>query len=86
MPTDFSAFKKVEGAPAVTVAAPNRLGRVAVLVKLCKGAMRPSYVVPRAEFGPEIFSAEIDPDQLPRLDADPAVASVSVSRPLSRID
>lgn len=86
VPTDFSAFKKIEGAPAIGAAAPNALGRIDVLVKLHKGAARPSYVEPRAEFGTEMFSADVSPDQLPRLNDDPAVASVSLSKPLSRID
>jgi hypothetical protein len=86
VPTDFSSFKRIEGVPAVAAATTNTLGRVAVLVKMRKGAVRPSYVIPRAEFGPDMFSAEINHDQLPRLNADPAVASISLSEPLSRID
>lgn len=84
MPMDFSSFKKIEGVPSP----PHdpAAERLSVLVKLHKGAARPSYVTARAEFGPDIFSADIDSDQLPLLDADPAVESISPAKALPRID
>lgn len=87
MPTDFGSLKKLEGLPAMRRSQPgNALRRLLVLVKLHKGAQKPSYLDERAEFGPDVFSAEIGEEQLPALEADPAVKSVSISRSLSGID
>ena len=83
---DFTSFKKIEGLPTLAQTAAGVAKRVAVLVKLRKGAVRPTYITPRAEFGPEMFTAEIDSDQLQRLDADPAIESFSPSRALNGID
>jgi hypothetical protein len=87
MPTDFESLKKLEGLTAMRRLQPgNSLGRLLVLVKLRKGAQKPVYLERRSEFGPDIFSAEISEQQLPALEADPAVLSVSISRSLSGID
>jgi hypothetical protein len=92
MPIDFSSLKKVEGLPAFSQQprhASNGLvrdGRVAVLVKLRQGEQRPSYLTPRAVFGPELFSAELDAEQLSRLDADPAIESIGPPKALPVIE
>ncbi len=60
--------------------------RVLVLVRLCEGAQRPDYLAARAEISHDLFSAEIPVEQLQRLEEDPAVQSVELSRRLPPID
>ena len=87
MSIDFGSLKKMEGLPALAKARIEAAqGRLLVLVKLRKVAGPPSYVVPRAGFGPDLLSAEIAPEDLARLDDDPDVLSYSPSRPLPGIE
>jgi hypothetical protein len=87
MPIDFGSLKKMEGLPALAHARiGNVKGRLLVVVKLRKGAEPPPYVLPRAEFGADILSAEIALEDLPRLEDDPAVESYSPSRALPGIE
>jgi hypothetical protein len=83
---DFSSFKKVEGARRPGKSGAAKTGPVAVIVKLKEGAEQPAYLQARAKFGPRMFTAEIQAEQLERLENDPAVESVSPQKPLSGIE
>jgi hypothetical protein len=84
---DLKSLRKLETLPSSAQAKPRGDDeRVLVLVKLRDGAAQPSYVVPRARMGTGIFSAEVRAGDLSRLDSDPAVESMSLSRPLPVIE
>lgn len=86
MAIDFKSLKKLESLPASALAEPRGDDdRLVVLVKLREGATRPSYILPRANIGPEIFSAEIRASELPRIESDPTIESVSISQRLPLI-
>lgn len=53
-----------------------------VLVKLRSGAARPSYTTARAEISTNLFSSLVSGEVLKRLESDPDVQSVSISRDL----
>ena len=83
MPIDLRSLHKLDFS-----AAPARVDsgdRVLVLVKLCEGAARPDYIAARAEISHDLFSAEILVDELQRLEEDPAIQSVELSRRLPPI-
>lgn len=83
MSVDYKSLKKVEALPASSATGePDDDDRLVVLVKLSAGAAEPSYMSPRARMGDRIFSAEVRARDLVRMEADPAVESVSVSRRL----
>ncbi|WP_421989611.1 hypothetical protein [Qipengyuania sp.] len=83
----MSSLKKIEGFPALREAAdPARRERFLVLIKLAKDASVPDYTACRARFGRQIYSAEVDRSVLERLEHDPAVEAVSISRDLPLID
>lgn len=87
MPVDLKSLKNLEALPASSLAEPRGDDdRLLVVVKLRAGGRAPAYVSPRAQMGPQIFSAEIRAGELPRITSDPAVESVSVSRKLPLID
>lgn len=87
MSVDFKSLRKMETVPSSVQANPRSDNeRVLVLVKIRKGFVRPPYVSPRAQIGTEMFSAEIRAGDLVRLENDPAVESMSLSRPLSNIE
>lgn len=80
MPIDLHSLHKLDFS-----AAPVAVGsgdRVLVLVRLCDGAERPGYLAARAEISHDLFSAEISVDELQRLEDDPAIQSVALSRRL----
>jgi hypothetical protein len=81
MPIDYKALKKLETLPASAQAMRDD-ERLLVLVKLRKDGRRPVGISARAEIGPQIFSAEIAAGELKRLETDPDVESVSISRRL----
>jgi hypothetical protein len=83
---DLKSLKKLESVPASAEASRSDDERLLVLVKLHKGAARPGYISPRAEMGPQIFTAEISAGQLASIEADPAIESVSISRRLPLIE
>jgi hypothetical protein len=85
MAIDFKSLKKLESLPASVQAGIGNDERLVVLVKLREGASRPSYIVPRAQMGPDIFSAEIRAVDLSRIESDAAVESVSLSRQMPYI-
>ena len=87
MPIDLSSLTKLE-TPASSEAAQVRSAdeRMVVLIKLRHGAPRPTYVKARGDISPAMFSAEIRGADLVRLEKDPAVESMSISRKLSTID
>lgn len=83
MAINLALLNKLETLPASGLASARADGeRVVVMVRLRKGAKRPSYVAPRAEFSPELFSAEMPAGDLRRLELDPSVEAVSLSRDL----
>jgi hypothetical protein len=86
MPIDLKSLKKLESLPAsAQVQDRNEHERLVVLIKLRLGASRPSFVAARSDISAQIFSAEIAASDLQRLEADPAVESVSLSRALPTI-
>ena len=87
MPIDLSSLKKVEGVPEIRQAQNgNAASPLLVLIKLKKGKQLPTYVAKRGEPAPGFFSAVIPAEHLIKLEADPAVASVAISRALNGID
>lgn len=86
MAINLASLRKLETVPASElVHARGDEEHVVVLVRLRKGATRPEYVALRAEISPEIFSAEMPAGDLRRLERDPAVESVALSRELPLI-
>ena len=87
MAVELKRLKKLETPAASDAAAlSSTAGRLLVLVKLREGARCPDFVSPRARIAGGILSAEIEAGDLERLEADPAVQSVSVARSLQIID
>ena len=87
MAINLASLRKLETLPASAQAKEREGGElVAVLVKLRKGMDRPAYITARGEFSATLFSAEIPASDLARLEADPAVESVSLSQRLPVID
>lgn len=82
MPTDIKSLRKLEFSAAPL---PQGKERVLVLVKLRSGAERPAYLSPRAEITPDMFSVEMAAEELVRLEADPAVESISLSKRLPKL-
>jgi hypothetical protein len=83
---DLKSLKKLEPMPASSGVSRADNERLLVLVKLREGAARPAYISPRAEMGPQIFSAEITAGQLASIESDPAIESVSISQRLPLIE
>jgi hypothetical protein len=88
MPIDFKSLKKLESLPAGSAAGmPNSsTDKVEVLVKLREGAKHPAFVTPRTQITGQIFSAEIPFGDLERLQGDPNVESMSISRKMPYIE
>lgn len=87
MPIDYSSMKKLETVPpSVGAKPPEQDARVVVLIKLRPGAERPEYLVPRAEIAPGMFSAEVAAGDLERIESDPAVETMSLSRAMPLIE
>ena len=83
MAIDLATLRKLETLPASGLAAArDEHEPMVVLVRLRKGATRPTYVAPRAEISAEIFSAVVQAADLRRLEGDPAVESIALSRDL----
>lgn len=81
MAIDLKKLRKLESLPASEfVRSRQEDERLVVLVKLRAGSARPEYVAPRGRISDRIFSVEIRAGELRRLEADPAVESVSMSR------
>jgi hypothetical protein len=86
MPIDFKSLKKLETAPPSVSGKPlDSNARIVVLVKLRDGAKSPSFVTPRTQITPRMFSAEINAGELQRLQTDPGVESMSLSQTLPLI-
>ena len=87
MAVDLKSLKKLEALPPAAMAgAPGDDDRFMVLVKLREGAKQPAYILSRAKMGAKIFTGEILAKDLMRIDSDPDIVSVSLSRPLPLID
>lgn len=87
MPLDYGSLKKIEGVPALRRAVRgNPLKRLLILVRLRRGSATPDYIAWRGEPAPGFFSAVVADEELLRLEADPAVASISISRALPAVD
>ncbi len=87
MPIDYKSLKKLETVPPSVSARPQgKDARVVVLIKLRPGAERPDYLLPRAEIAPGMFSVEVNVGDLERIEHDPAVESMSLSRSMPMID
>ena len=86
MPIKLSSLTKLE-TPAASDSAHVRRDdeRLVVLVKLRGGAARPTYIKARGDISSEMFSAEIRSADLVRLENDPAVESISVSRKITSV-
>lgn len=82
MPIDLRSLKKLDFSAAP---APIASDRVIVLVKLRDGAKRPDYIAARADISPGLFSVELPVAVLKRLEDDPDVESVALSRRLPTI-
>lgn len=77
---DFSKLSKLEPNGARPHA--ELQGVVSVIVKVREPGYRPPRIQLRAELGPQMFTADVHAADLPVLQADPKVESVSVSRPI----
>lgn len=87
MPIDLNSLKKLETLPrSAQTGQPAEGTRVVVLIKLHPGAERPEFLAPRAEISPDLFSTEVDVADLERIEHDPAVASMALSRALPMIE
>jgi hypothetical protein len=83
MAIDLKSLRKLESGPVSHLGfARNENERVVVVVKLREGAERPPYLPVRSQFSSRFFSSEVSITDLRRLEADPAVESVALSRPL----
>lgn len=86
MAIDLSKLRKLE-TPSASVQSrrPSDDEKMVVLVKLRQGFARPSYLVPRGEISAALFSTEVPASALQRIESDPAVESVSISKSLPGI-
>jgi hypothetical protein len=86
MAIDLSKLRKLE-TPSASVQSrqPSDDEKMVVLVKLRQGFARPSYLVPRGEISAAMFSTEVPASALQRIESDPAVESVSISKLLPSI-
>lgn len=87
MAIDLKSLRKLEsGPPSSRGVVRGTDERLVVLVKLREGAPRPPYASLRSTFSPQFFSCEVSVTELHRLESDPAVESVALSRPLPVIE
>jgi hypothetical protein len=87
MPVDFKALKKLESLqPSEAARTIGDADRLLVLVQLREGSEKPDYVTARTDIVSGMFTAEINGRDLRRLEADPAVHSVAISRRMPGID
>ncbi|WFU42725.1 hypothetical protein QA640_09820 [Bradyrhizobium sp. CB82] len=81
MPIDFKSLHKLESVPGSLSSRTRSANEIVqVLVKLRKGAKRPSFIKPRAQITSRIFSADVTFGDMQRLEADPAVESMALAR------
>jgi hypothetical protein len=87
MSIDLKSLRKVEsGPPSRQVLAHGANERFVAIVKLHEGAERPAYVPVRSTMSSQFFTTEVSMADLRRLETDPAVESVALSRPLPIIE
>jgi hypothetical protein len=76
-----SKFRKVQGVPKE-----ETLGSLEMIVTVKESNCVPSGMKVRSRVDPTMFTAEAPADMLSRLEDDPKVTSVAVSRPLRIIE
>ncbi|MBR0684445.1 hypothetical protein JQ594_00835 [Bradyrhizobium manausense] len=87
MPIDFKSLKKLETVQPSEAARNMADGeRLLIIVKLRDGAQKPDYVTARTDIASGIFTAEVGSGELNKLQSDPAVESMSISRRMPAID
>ena len=87
MPVDFKALKKLETLqPSEAARDLSDDERLLLIVKLRDGAEKPDYVTARTDVAAGMFTAEVSAGQLHKLQSDPAVESMSISRKMPAID
>ncbi|PDT44744.1 hypothetical protein CO661_27020 [Sinorhizobium fredii] len=84
---DLKSLRKMESLPpSMQVHSRSDDETVVVIVKLRENVQFPSYVTPRAKISDRMFSAQMRAGDLVRLEKDPAVESMSLSRSLPVIE
>jgi hypothetical protein len=87
MTIDLKSLRKLEaGSPATLLRERAENELVVVIVKLHAGADRPSYIPLRTRISTQLFSSEIPVSDLQRLESDPAVESIALSRSVPVLD
>ncbi|MBY6262155.1 hypothetical protein EI613_09520 [Azospirillum sp. 412522] len=83
MPIDLASLRKLESPSARMMAEPlDDAQRIAVIVRLHADAQPPGCLAGGRAIAPGIVTGEIAAADLARLEADPAVRSMALSRPL----
>ena len=85
MSVDLKTVRKLSSLPPSSGALRNDDDRLVVVVRLKDGATQPTYIRTRAKMGSKILTGEIWGRDLKRIDSDPSIVSVSLSRPLPLI-
>jgi hypothetical protein len=87
MAIDLKTLRKVDsGPPSRQIVARDEKERFVIIVKLHEGAELPAYVLVRSMISAQLFTGEVSGADLTRLETDPAVQSVALSRPLAIIE
>ncbi|WP_376956558.1 hypothetical protein ABNQ39_07675 [Azospirillum sp. A26] len=83
MPIDLASLRKLESpSPSMLTQPLDDAQRVAVIVRLHANATAPDCLSSGRPIAPGIVTAEIAAADLAGLEADPAVRSIALSRPL----
>jgi hypothetical protein len=61
-------------------------GKVAVIIKVAEEGYVPPGVKVRAQIDPRIFTAEIDQEDIARLESDPRIVSMGTAKPLRPLE
>jgi hypothetical protein len=78
---DLTKLRKVES-PGPRRAAEGVTGTITAIVKVKRAGYRPAQVKVRSSVDEKIFTAEFPAEALEKLEKDPEVEAVSISRPL----
>ena len=82
---NLSNLRKVESTGA-RGAARGVSGTATAIIKVRRAGYRPAGVQVRGEISDDIFTAEFPAEQLVRLEQDPEILSVALSRPLQNAE